>query len=248
MKNKNILFALLFALESIGSFTGVKGQTTEAPASPFKVTADLVSSYVWRGVLSTPTATPNFQPTLAFIKGPVEIGVWGSTDFSGIYKEADIYASVTAGSFKFTVTDYNWGFKTRYFNYKNEETDHIFEGSVAYTGPASFPVSISANVMFSGADKKWDNNFGAQDPTKQAYSTYLEVGYAYAYFSPFIGISPSDGYYGDGYGGAGFGVVNLGVTSTKNLKITDSFSLPLKASFIVNPQKEDIYLVFGITF
>jgi hypothetical protein len=242
MKNKNMLLALLFAFGSICSFTGVKGQTAEAPASPFKVTADLVSSYVWRGVLSTPTATPNFQPTLAFTKGPVEIGVWGSTDFSGIYKEVDIYASITAGAFKFTLTDYDWNFKTRYFNYKNDETDHVFEGSVAYTGSENFPISLSANIMFSGADKK------ATDPTKQAYSTYIEVGYAFANFSPFLGISPSDGYYGDGYGGAGFGVVNLGVTSTKNLKFSDSYSLPIKASFIVNPQKEDIHLVFGITF
>jgi hypothetical protein len=220
-----------------------------APASPFKITADLVSSYVWRGVLSTATPTPNIQPTFAFVKGNLEVGAWGSSDFNGSYKEVDLYASYTVKQLKFTVTDYDWNFKTHYFNYKKKETDHIFEGSVAYSGPESFPLSIAANVMFAGADKKFDTNLNAIDPNKQAYSTYIEFGYAFKNFSPFLGITPSDGYYGDGYGGIkGFGVVNLGITATKTLKITDSFSLPLKATLGFNPQKEDVYLVFGITF
>ena len=63
----------------------INAQTSDS-ASPFKVTADLVSPYVWRGSMATGSPTPNFQPTLAFIKGNFEIGVWGSTDFVGSYK------------------------------------------------------------------------------------------------------------------------------------------------------------------
>lgn len=260
MKNKNTLLKTVSVIITcfIISFS-TKAQTSDSiSTSPFKVTADLVSSYVWRGVPCPGMHTvgnnsffslaPNFQPTLAFTKGHLEIGAWGSTDFQGGYKEVDLYASYVAGPLKFTLTDYDWNFGTRYFNYKSKETGHIFEGSVGYTGPESFPMSVSANVMFAGADKKWNKALGIQDPGKQAYSTYVEFGYAFKYFSPFLGVTPSDGYYGDGYGGVkGFGIVNLGITSTKALKISDSFSLPLKATFGVNPQKEDIYLVFGIT-
>jgi hypothetical protein len=103
--------------------------------------------------------------------------------------------------------------------------------------------------MFAGADKKYDTDLMAINPDKQAYSTYIELGYAFKYFSMFMGIIPSDGYYGDGYGGVkGFGIVNLGITGTKTMKLTDSYSLPLKATLGLNPQKEDVYLVFGITF
>jgi len=253
MKNRNTVLAAFFSLAFILPLAKVSAQTAPAAAapaevSPFKVTADLVSSYMWRGTLGS--ATPNFQPTLAFVKGGLEIGVWGSTDFIGAYKEADLYIAYTAGPLKFAITDYDWSFgTTKYFNYKNETTGHIFEGTVGYTGPESFPLSITANVMFAGADKKYDKDFEAQDPTKQAYSTYIELGYAFKYFSPFVGITPSDGYYGDGYGGyGGVSVCNIGLTATKNLKISDSFSLPLKATFGFNPQKEDAYLVFGITF
>jgi len=244
---------------TIISFSTKAQSADSISTSSYKVTADLVSSYVWRGVpcpgmhtvgnSSFVSMSPNFQPTLAYTKGSFEIGAWGSTDFQGGYKEVDLYASYIVGSLKFTVTDYNWNFKTRYFNYKQKETDHIFEGSVAYSGPQSFPVSIAANVMFAGADKKWDETLSAQDPEKQAYSTYVEFGYAGKYFSPFVGVTPADGYYGDGYGGVtGFSIVNIGATSTKSLKITDDYSLPLKATLGFNPQKEDIYLVFGITF
>jgi hypothetical protein len=243
------MLAAFFTLACFLPIATVNAQTTEAtPApSPFKVTADLVSSYMWRGTVGSPT--PNFQPTLSYVKGNFEIGAWGSTDFVGDYKEVDLYASYAVGPIKLALTDYNWDFAKKYFNYKSKETGHIFEGTVGYTGPESFPVSISANVMFSGEDKKFDKDMDAQDPSKQAYSTYIELGYGFKNFSPFLGITPADGYYGDGYGGVGgFSVVNVGLSSSRNLKITDSFSLPLKATLGFNPQKENAYLVFGITF
>jgi hypothetical protein len=222
--------------------------------SSMKVTADVVSSYVWRGVTST--VQPNIQPTLAYVNGNFEIGAWGSTSFDNSYKEADIYAAYTLGSFKVGVTDYNWNFKTRYFDFDKKTTDHVLEGSLTYLGTTDFPLSVSVNTMFFGADKKWDKDLitedgvvGAQDPSKNAYSTYVELGYTFPLFSAFVGVTPADGYYGDSYGGVeGVSVVNLGVSASKSLKITDSYSLPLKATFGVNPQKEDAYLVFGITF
>ena len=257
MKIRITILALTFTFLCLLPSSHVNSQTTASavPTSPFKVTADLVSSYYWRGVVSS--YTPNFQPTFSFTKGNLEIGIWGSTSFDGKYKEADLYASYTMGPLKITVTDYDWYFyASKYFDYKSKTTGHIFEGTIGYNGPATFPISITANAMFAGADKKFDANSSVspftginQDPSKQAYSTYIEFGYAFKYCSPFLGITPADGYYGDGYGGnTGFSVCNVGITSIKNLKISDAFSLPLKATLGFNPQKEDVYLVFGITF
>lgn len=248
MIDKSILLKLFTGIIACCMISlSAKAQEKEAP-SPFKISADLVSSYVWRGVLSTATPTPNIQPTISFSKGGLELGAWGSSDFNGSYKEVDFYVSYTIKQLKFTVTDYDWNFKNRYFNYKNKETDHIFEGSVAYSGPESFPLSIAANVMFAGADKKYDQTLNAINPAKQAYSTYFEFGYSFKNITPFLGITPSDGYYGDGYGGVkGFGVVNLGASFSKTLKITNDYSLPVKATVGFNPQKEDVFLVFAIT-
>ena len=228
-------------------------------STQIKVTADLVSSYVWRGVLSTSKPTPNFQPTLAYSCRGFELGVWGSTDFIGSYKEIDPYISYTKGLFKVTLTDYNWNFKNPYFNFRSKETDHILEGALAYSGVESFPLCVSVATMFYGADKKYENNYqytdnsgntvtGGQNPAKQNYSTYVELAYPIKSINLFLGFTPSDGYYGDGYGNrSGFSVVNVGLSGSRSINITDKFSLPVKTILGFNPQKEDAYLVFTLT-
>lgn len=166
--------------------------------SHFKISADLVSSYVWRDSLSTSSPTPNLQPTLAFTQANFEIGVWGSTDFTGSYKELDTYLSYTAGQFKFTFTDYNWNFdKSDYFDYTNSETSHRLEGSIGYAGSEKLPISVTWNTMFYGFDKQ------AEDTTKQAFSTYIEPGYTRGIATVFFGFTPWEGLYNN------YGVTNF---------------------------------------
>jgi len=253
MKNKCI-FLIIGCL--IISFS-VKAQKADSTStSPFKVTADLVSHYVWRGSMATGSPTPNFQPTLAFTKGNFEIGIWGSTDFVGSYKEVDPYVSLTAGKFKLLFTDYNWNFdKANYFNFKNNETGHRLDGTIGFTGTKAMPICITWNTMFYGLDKK------SNDSTKQAYSTYIELGYSNGDISFFFGFTPWSGYYNN-YGITSFdslagkktfSIVNIGVSVSKALKINQTFSLPIKATLVINPsatysRNDYIHLVFGITF
>ena len=241
-------------LTSIASLS-VTGQTSET-VSPFKVTADLVTSYIFRGSMATAGTTPNFQPTLSYTKGKYEIGIWGSTDFAGSYKEFDPFVSLTSGQFKFGITDYNWNFaRANYFNYNNSETGHRIEGTVGFTGTKVFPVSITWNTMFYGYDKRLD------DSTRQAYSTYIELGYSKGATSLFFGFTPWSGLYNN-YGVTAFdpmagkktfSIVNVGASFMKSLKITEAFSLPLKTTLIINPsasysRNDYVHLVFGITF
>jgi hypothetical protein len=244
MKNRKSLLVAFLAF--FLPLAGLNGQTSDsAILSHFKVTAELVSNYVWRGSMATGSPTPNFQPTLAYTSKMFEIGVWGSTDFAGSYKEVDPYVAITAGLIKVTFTDYNWNLKDApYFNYHSNQTGHRFEGSVGYTGPASFPLSVSWNTMFYGLDKKPEDG-------KQAYSTYIELGYAYGPASFFFGLSPWGSLY-TAYRNE-LEVVNIGVTLTKALKITKDYSLPLRGTLVVNPsggynRADYVHLIFGITF
>lgn len=254
MKRNYILLFVTISLTCFHSLSA-KAQTSE-PDSPYKITADLVSHYVWRGSMAIGSPTPNFQPTLAFIKGKFEIGVWGSTDFAGSYKELDPYISFTTGHLKLAFTDYNWNFdQANYFNYTNNETGHRFEGTFGYTGPEAIPISVTWNTMFYGLDKK------AGDSTKQAYSTYIELGYTKGAASFFLGFTPWVSYYNN-YGVTAFdstaarktfSVVNVGASATKALKISEIYSLPIKAALVINPsatytRKDFVHLVFGITF
>jgi hypothetical protein len=248
---------LLVIFNSLGCFPIANIYAQEKnPISPFKVTADLVSQFVWRGSLATGGPTPNIQPTLAFVKNGLEIGLWGSTDFTGSYKEIDSYLFLSPGHFKVGITDYNWNLsQDGYFNYRNRTTVHRIEGTMGFTGTETMPVSITWNTIFYGLDKKPD------DSTKQAYSTYIELAYSKNDVSLFFGFTPWSGFYNNygitafssGARNKSFSIVNIGTSVTKNLKISEAFSLPLKATLVINPsatysRNDYIHLVFGITF
>lgn len=219
-----------------------------------KVNADVVSSFLWRGVPGySPfgdqnVLAPSIQPTLAFTYKNFEIGAWGSGDFTGTYKETDLYASYSYKFLTLMISDYYWNLDllgNDYFDYNDESTSHILEAAVTLK-PETFPVSLLVATMFYGADKKYD------DALKNNYSTYVELGYSLPVGADkldfALGMSPSDGFYGDGYGDKdGFSVVNFSVTGFKNIKISNDFELPMKAALIANPQHEKIYLVLGIS-
>ena len=221
-----------------------------------KASAELVSSYIWRGSPAYSSnngqafLAPNIQPTLGFVFGGLEVGAWGSTDFTGGYQEMDLYAAYSFKGITATFTDYYWDanwLNNRYFDYDSKTTGHIVELMLMYKF-SGIPLSLTASSFVFGADKKFDTNIGAFDPEKNNYSAYFEVGYNVKGADLFLGVTPTDGYYGDYYGGyGGFAVVNMGITGYKTLKIGD-LELPVKGTLAFNPQHEKAYIVFGITF
>jgi hypothetical protein len=248
MKAKLISIPVALLLLCFPVFSQISTDTVpkKVPKVSIKLTTDIVSSFIWRGTVGN--INPNIQPTLALVSGGLEVGVWGSTDFLGSYKEVDPYLTFIAKYFKIGITDYTWTFNsTSYFNYKNSNTNHIIEGTLGFLGTESFPVSFTLNTMFYGADKKWDASSKGFSG-KQNYSTYIEVGYTFGKSNVFLGVTPSNGYYGAGYGKIdGFAVCNLGMTSTRSIKVTPDFELPIKGIVYINPQAESIHFVIGLT-
>jgi len=252
MRNLKLLVAAVFLLTAKNSIS------QEETTFSLKASAELVSSYIWRG---SPAYTfnggqtalaPNFQPTLGFVFGGLEVGAWGSTDFSGVYQELDLYAAYSFKGLTATFTDYYWdaGWASKpYFKYKNETTGHIMEGSIGYTF-TKIPLKVTVATMMYGADKKYSEDENVTPESN--YSTYIELGYAFEVsdynFDAFLGMTPADGYYGDGYGNVtGFGVVNIGLTGYKTIEFSEKLKTTLRSSLIFNPQQEKAYLVLGIS-
>jgi hypothetical protein len=203
----------------------------------FSVGADLVSSYVWRGGYS---AKASFQPTASLSAGNFSLSAWASTDIAASQKEVDFTVGYSIGGLSLAVTDYWWAGEgaLKYLNY-GKETAHLWEGSLGYTLPAkSFPLSLSVNTMFAGADKKEDD--------KNNFSTYIEASLPFTIkdvsLSAALGATPSKGLYG-----REASVVNISLKAGKEIKISDSFSLPVFGQIILNPNSEDIFFVFGIS-
>jgi hypothetical protein len=238
MKNSIKTFSKVFFVLAF-SVIAATALSQESKGS-FSVGADIVSSYVWRGVpqdATYPKGTPNIQPYASYTIGGFTIGAWGSGSFTGTVKEFDLYATYALSSlFSVTLTDYNWNFSKSYFSY-GDGTDHVYEGTLAYAGVASFPLSASLNTMFYGADKKADGD--------QAYSTYLELGYPISSNAKvFVGASLFES---PNYGTDGFGLTNVGIKVSKSIEITDKFSLPVYGIAGFNPNTENAFLVAGIT-
>jgi len=219
--------------------------------SKINVSADFVSRYIWRGL--DYGKAPSIQPTFSLIKGGFEIGVWGAFNTVGSYHELDPYIKYTLKKFTLSFTDYFVHSEmnpndTRYFDYRSKTTNHTFEGALQYKGPDKFPISVLVGTYFYGNDRKItpDLTDSTKTTIKQNYSSYIELGYTVKCrnktFDLFIGLTPKAGAYGNT-----FGVVNAGITGYKTIEVSKTFSIPVKASVIANPQERNLFFILGIT-
>jgi len=196
----------------------VKAQET----SSWSTGVDLYSSYIWRG---SKAGAFSLQPTIKYTTGGLSLGAWGSGDLvTGAPEEADLFATYAFKSgFSFGVTDYHYN-TSKYF----ASNVHAIEANLGYT---IGKFSLSGNYIFNSAS-------GALGDDK-----YFEAGYQFSQVKLFAGAG--DGWYTtDG----SFQVCNLGITTTKTIKITDSFSIPFSGSVIFNPNKEQVFYVVGMSF
>lgn len=203
--------------------------------------ADVMSRYVWRGADFGESLS--VQPALTFGFGGLEVGAWGSYSISASgagANENDIWASYTieasnGASFSFGFTDYYFPApeapEEGGFSYSDA---HTLELSVSVTGPESFPVSIYGGMLTSNDP---DNSVYLEASLPVAAGDDVEVGLVAGM------VTGTSGFYGTD----GAAVVNLGISASKALEITDSFALPLSVSYILNPDQDRAYLVFGMS-
>lgn len=229
---KIVLFALGLAV-GVTSYAQDEIETT--------ISGDIVSSYIWRG---QDLGNVSLQPTLGVGYKGLSLTAWGSvglTDASDT-KEFDLTLAYTIGGLNIGVTDYwlNEGLdpKNRYFKYDAHETNHVFEANIGYD--------------FGFASLQWFTNFAGNDGVnkdgKRAYSSYAEVAVPFKLvtvdWTAAAGVVP---YATDYYGTTGFAVTNLTLRADKEIKVTDSFSIPVFGQVTANPCSQKAYLVLGLT-
>ena len=234
---RKVFFSALMALLVMPSM--VKAQDEKAD-SHFSAGVDLYSNYIWRG--SKFGLGPSVQPSVTFAAGNLEIGTWGAfngmsylaSDTTGFtpadYAEADLYISY---SFPFGlslgITDYYYP-GLEYFDYSAESGAHAYEINAGYSIKglilaANYIVNEAGGAASVGGDK------------------YFELGYEFKNVRLFVG--GGDGWHtSDGE----FAVCNVGIATAKVIKVTDSFIIPVSGAVILNPDKEQFYVVAGVSF
>ena len=205
------------------------------------VGADFVSKYIWRG---QDLGSAAVQPTLGIAYKGLSFSAWGSYGLVDTEdtKEFDLTLSYTIGGFNIGVTDYWFSEgldpKGRYFKYDAHGTNHLFEANIGY----DFGVlSLQAFTNFAGND-------GLNKDGKRAYSTYVELAAPFKLvtvdWTAAVGVVP---FATTSYETTGFAVTNVSLKASKDIKVTNSFSIPVFGQIVANPCSQKAYLVFGFT-
>jgi hypothetical protein len=223
---------VIIAMGLVASATALAQDKVEAT-----IAADFVSQYIWRGI---DCGHVSIQPTLGIAYRGFSLEAWGSVGFkSEDTKEFDLTASYTTGGLTVAVTDYWFDDpESRYFYYNSHSTSHLFEASVAYD--------------FGLLSAAWYTNFAGNDGLtlsgKRAYSSYVELNapfrLATCEWTGTVGAVPYATTFCDT---SGFAVTNIALKASKDIKITDTFSIPLFAQVIANPSSQKAYFVVGFT-
>ena len=221
------------ALLLITFVSNVRAQEEE---SKWNAGLDIYSSYIWRGLKFGTGAA--FQPSVDFTTGGFTIGAWGSySTGSEEAPEADLFAGYSFNlgenaSLGVTVTDYYFP-GTQYF----DGDSHYIEPMLSL-GLGNLSL-MGAYMIYNAAPN------GSGD-------IYFQAGYTAGIVTLTVG--GGNGQYSfekeDENGNMPddkFAISNIGVGISKEIKITDSFSLPISGSVILNPSTEQLYVVVGIS-
>ena len=188
--------------------------------------ADLVSSYVWRGTQFGSGA--HVQPYMDLGSGNLTGGVWGSfpTSAKGGGNELDLWVSYDFGPLALTVTNYTFPGEGGVYG----EGEGLFNGD--YT-------ELAASTSIMGVDL-------SAGYFTEVEALYVELGFSTGAVDIAFGYGDDQGdaFYADG----GSGIVNMSFSGSKDIQISDTYALPVFGSFIINPEAETAFLVFGISF
>ena len=187
--------------------------------------ADLVSSYVWRGTQFGSGA--HIQPYMDLGSGNLTGGVWGSfpTSAKGGGNELDLWVSYDFGPLALTVTNYTFPGEGGVY----ADSEGLFNGD--YT-------ELAASTSIMGVDL-------SAGYFTEVEALYVELGFSTGAVDIALGYGDdqADGF----YAGGGSGLVNMSFSGSKDIQISDNYALPVFGSFILNPEAETAFLVFGIS-
>jgi hypothetical protein len=247
IKKIYIVFILLITLV-ISGIAQPNDSLSDAGKWSISLSTDLTSRYIWRGMDLDVDKSPHIQPFLKLNSRNLEAGIWGSYNFAGTYQEIDLYFKLKSNQgFYFQVYDIFIplsGDDFDFFNYKDKETEHVIEPGIGFDGSDNFPFSFFFGSNVYGLDYSVLGDSISND--KILNSAYFETKYSKTFaetdFAFTLGLTPYKSFYSEN-----FSIVNIGFTASKQLLITEKYSLPLTGSFIMNPDSKKAWFTIIIT-
>lgn len=257
MKKFNSFTLLAASLLSFNAAT-VFSQEEEEASSVIEAGLDIYSSYIWRGAKFG--SGPAFQPWVEAGLGNLAIGAWGSVNASTDEAlEMDLYLGYEFDfGLSLAVTDYYFGIivsETEFETVIAEEYTVTVDG-VETTIPADTSIAPLSYGFFDYDQAHYmepmisysigDLSLSAAymfAPGFEEGDMYFEAGYSIAGID--LAVGAGDGAYTDD---GDFMLCNISVGTSKEISITESFSLPLSGAVVLNPSTEGFYITVGVSF
>ncbi|MGI6223866.1 MAG: hypothetical protein ACOYJG_09665 [Prevotella sp.] len=202
------------------------------------LSADIVSKYVWRGV---EIGSAQLQPTLKLSYGGFSVSALGSVGIvdSKDDNEFDFCWRYDYKRWHVLIND-NWlDTNPHYFEYAAHSTSHNFEGNIGYD--AGF---LTADWYTYFAGKDYNRKTG-----KRSYSSWMKFTVPFELgqmnWCATLGIVPFESE--NMYETDGFAVNLIELRCTKDIRITNEFSVPIFGALEANPSSEKAWFVFGLT-
>lgn len=282
MSYKEIVAVLFFSLVTIPFFSQenivvVDSITEDEKKLNLKI--DIASRYLWRGQCWGGDYVA-VQPSFEYAVTPkLTLGFWATTNFKSDYfypdavsaykgyQEIDFYLTYQINDFlQFQLWDYYWpsvsrveGVDNGFFNYGSDGSKTVdamlyLDFSEGY----KYPFNATISTLVAGNDFRYDSN--GENP-KQNFTTYLELGYTFAFFenatskvlqnieiSPVVGavLNNKAAYYTYAdYDKVSF--TNIGVTASKEFDLGHGISMPIALNYTHNGASKNTEL-FGKNF
>lgn len=237
---KNILLATASLL--MVAMLAIPTQSATAQNVSVDAGVTLTSRFIYRGLeLGN---SPNVQAMVGINSGAFSLYGWGSHSLGqddGAYKEVKFWTNyiIDLGDFSLTPQIENhFNAYTDLFDFDEHTSAHVFQASALLAGKGDAAPDLLIGYAFG--------------PPVQG-TLYIEAGYRFTSgnygMRAFLSSQYSDG---PGFVDLGYNdkfVVNqIGISAGRTLHITDTFSVPLGISLVVNPRTERIFTAASISF
>ncbi|MEL6140129.1 MAG: TorF family putative porin [Bacteroidota bacterium] len=203
--------------------------------------ATFVSRFIWRGLELGDQ--PHFQPEVTFGWNNFFVGAWASHALSPVafdesipgYKEVIPYIGYT---FNFTSSS---SLDVLIMDHYNPNFQNFGDWDDEGRGGNTIELRTilkAGNFDFLGSVNLYNDT---------EHSAYLEFGYNFKLpndfnVRPLVSLTPMESPFN---GTDDFAFTQVGVITSKDIKITDHFTVPVKVDFIVNPELDKFYTAFG---
>lgn len=233
MKRKIVTISLSLLLSSILVLPSFAQEEEE---SVWSTGFDIYTSYIWRGAKFG--SGPAFQPFVDATIGGFSIGAWGSVNSSWNESlEMDLYVSYSFGPVSLTLTDYYFG-----DDWTEMDMTHYIEPMV---GIEAGGFSATLAYMFLPAvddDPETPTEDESADFGEEG-DLYLEAAYSFGSVDLALGLG--DGQYTDD---GDFNVCNITIGTSKEVEISEKFTLPVSGSVTLNPSTGGFFITAGVSF